>query len=1462
MPEQDEFGGLAVEDSPVTPPAAREVSKDEFGGISLDDEALQFATSAPQQVTNTLTRTLRSGAEGSEMAREAPRNRLEAAYEALALPPGAQEGRERMAGGYGYSESLLPIPTFTPKEGEPGYMTVGKEVANIALGLPKFLTSPTGITAAPLGFVAPTITAGAFTEDMLNSLGEQAANTYKNWGSMNPTQKTAAVTQMAGTGLFAGLTGAATIKGLRQPPAVGPRVPITPGPIEPKPLPTAEAEATESARLAAELGQEETPAAAPTPPPAPAPAPVAAALPALPAEMQRALDKQKTATQAGETGPYPDIEADAAQWQNNQVALQASFKAGKPDMELWRINEKELKNKYKSEQSGSSAPAAPITPAAEFKPVPAPKTFNTVEEVADYRGKVRQSYIDFFKSLGMTGAEATRFFRAYDARSNVEVGDLYDKLSPENKAKIDAFDQAEGDGFYDFDRAYDPSKLQGDWTNPELAQEVVSGLARGGEELPNRFGDQLAYLGAALRKLRDAGGTWSDIAKALDSHTTRISNSQGDKLEVFKLYGDRIRRFAAQQGIELPQGELGAKIPGGPAAAALPAYTGPDAVEIVGKPLGEWFKATKAEDLPKGAERAELAKRIGVANQPKKILAALKNSQKRIREIVSPPLKPEEAIPAPAATPLRGNLSASVSESGTVSRITYHDHPDGKEVGYGQLDGRVINYVEVKPEFQKKGFGTQIINDLVERGGEIGITTNPAGRHMMEKAGFKEYAPDHWALPGTPELKAPVPETKPAEPETPPQSPPMGAAAPYEFEHNPSTPTGIRNAVVDKERAKRGLPEAMQAAKRSFGEVWDRAMAIIDRDPVAQDNLLNELRDKPRALTDTEDALILHRQIDLQNEYGKATRDLAQAFDDGRMDAVATEKVRVSSLADKLLEVYNIGKTSGTETARGLSARRMMANEDFSLAKMVTEKRAANGGKPLTEAQNAEIERLNKIIEATQKALDDYKKRAAERRGGGQKPSQPPAPDPEVEKIRADNERSKRLYREGLMRDRLRNRTPLEKTQDWIVKWRRAFILSSPITLAKLTSAAAERMAFTPLEEAAGSLIGRAIPSVAAKAGREGGISARAEARALTEGFTKGLRDSWEVLRTGRSSLDELYGRAAGYPPGVSDFFGHVHGALKSVPKRAEFARSFEKRAQQAIAQGVDVSDPLVQARLSVESYKDANRAIFQQDNRVVSAYKAALRTLEQKSKETGKVPTGSKAVATAGKILLPIVRIPTNIVAETLQTSTGLVTGSARLGRAFARGIENLSPQEADIIMRSLKKGSLGAALLALGFFNPDVIGGYYQPGKRKPGQQGFGTVQVYGHEIPSYLLHNPLLETMQIGATARKLAESKISKKDAEAQGMGWGAFGAGMGLLEEVPFLREPIEIAKAFNPNERRAFMGELFKSLTVPQGVQWWAAYQDTDQYGQPIKRNPVTLAEHIETGIPGLREGVPAKKNP
>lgn len=1014
----------------------------------------------------------------------------------------------------------------------------------------------------------------------------------------------------------------------------------------------------------------------------------------------------------------------------------------------------------------------------------------------------------------------------------------------------------------------------------------------------------------------------------------------------------------------------------------------------------------------------------------------------------------------------------------------------------------------------------------------------------------------------------------------------MGGAVPSEFENSPKTPTGIKNATVDAERAQRGLPSAIQPARRGFGEVWDRAMAAIDRDPTGvghkgvQDRLLDELRDNPRALNDTEDAIVLHRQIDLHNDYGKATRDLAQAAQDGDAGRMQEASTRIASISDALQDIYDIGKQSGTETGRGLNARKMMAYEDFSLAQMELTKRAANGGKTLTDAERADLTKLHDQISDLQKKHDDYVAASRERiskmeadaklkeiqqqsekepqihpeilkqakrivetihnkadaararlkerlsrtsagldptilgdlaligadhlataalnvadwsvkmasdlgeswgkfkdhaqeiydasnlvikdatkdnltaaremrskspeeqikanaekigdklkqgkkneiawyvqriarllvqsgvkdrealidqvhsilqthmpditrretmdaisgygdfkqlskdqislqlRGmkgemqqlakledmaAGEPPKktgverrtpteaerklvklvneskfrfQVPITDPATQlksaldtfktnarnrisdlqdkidrgdfaskpkrelqldnaalKLKSELEKAKQKFRDGVIRDRMSKRSLSEKAQDTLVKWGRGFLLSGPTTLAKLTAAAFWRLAANPVEAGVGAAIGKlpGISKISERAPLHGGdLSIKAESKAITEGFTKGLDDAKQVITTGKGVLDRVFGGRNDMGVGetdeaqksVVDFFGQLHGALKAPVKRAAFARYFQKATEFNLKNGVDVTDPMVQTRMAVQAYKEANRDIFMQPNRYSDRVKRFINSLEEKDKVSGNIPTASKLAATGARLVLPIMKVPANIVAETLEYAIGLETGSYKAGKAMRNGVENLNPEEANIIMRQLKKGSVGTAALLTGYFAPQFFGGFYRKGeKRKPDEVPYGAAKIAGETAPRVLLHFPLIEAMQLGSTVRRVSDSKLKKKDKDTQGIGGGIYAGALGLADDVPFLDQMFQFGKIADPNQKGQYWGELAKSRIVPQMISQTAEYLDKDAKGNAVKRDPKTIPQHIESGIPGLRDTLPKKKS-
>jgi hypothetical protein len=475
--------------------------------------------------------------------------------------------------------------------------------------------------------------------------------------------------------------------------------------------------------------------------------------------------------------------------------------------------------------------------------------------------------------------------------------------------------------------------------------------------------------------------------------------------------------------------------------------------------------------------------------------------------------------------------------------------------------------------------------------------------------------------------------------------------------------------------------------------------------------------------------------------------------------------------------------------------------------------------------------------------------------------------DEEGNKLRAAYEATKLKFDQEVARKRLADRTEFEKAFDGIAKWRRAFVLTYPTILGKLTSASAELIGITPIEEGIGKGISKILPKVAEKAPRYGqGFQLKAETDAMVHTWKTLFSAVGQKLKTGQSDIDLLYGDPKIVPPELKDYIQNIHSALKEPARQNEFIRSFQKRAEHYAAAGVDTTDPLVQTKIGLEAYKDANAKIFMEKNTLADGISRFMTAFDAKDPKTGKVNVSKKLAATAVKYELPIVKIPLNIVKRAFEYSFGTVVGGFRLGRALSAGLDKLEPEEADIIMRNLQRGLLGVAVLALGYFNPKSVGGYYQKGeKRDPKDVKYGGVKIFGHEIPRIFVHNPLLEQLQIGATIRRIVDFKLHKSDKEGPGYLNGILGAYGGLAEELPFTQQAEQTLKLLDPQERPKFLGELLKS-TVPGVAQWAAGQLDQRDLtpgkfitGTPIPRNPKTPAQYLETAIPGLRQNVPKK---
>lgn len=232
------------------------------------------------------------------------------------------------------------------------------------------------------------------------------------------------------------------------------------------------------------------------------------------------------------------------------------------------------------------------------------------------------------------------------------------------------------------------------------------------------------------------------------------------------------------------------------------------------------------------------------------------------------------------------------------------------------------------------------------------------------------------------ESESPKPEPEPA-PESPKaeEPPPVepntqkpGRADMTGAEYSdPADATGIKNATVERERVKRNMPPRLeQAASDTFQEAWDSTLDRVAKDSKAGQRLVDDLFQNPRAIGKDDVALLTHRQIEAQIERDAATKAFLDLNGDVNHPGYADLENRAKTAQAELEKVYEVNDSVGRENSLGLGFRRMMARNDFSLAKMIVKLRVQKGGAKLTPEEHAGLERIADAV-----AKDDAMQAAA-----------------------------------------------------------------------------------------------------------------------------------------------------------------------------------------------------------------------------------------------------------------------------------------------------------------------------------------------------------------------------------------------------------------------------------------------------------------------------------------------------
>lgn len=484
----------------------------------------------------------------------------------------------------------------------------------------------------------------------------------------------------------------------------------------------------------------------------------------------------------------------------------------------------------------------------------------------------------------------------------------------------------------------------------------------------------------------------------------------------------------------------------------------------------------------------------------------------------------------------------------------------------------------------------------------------------------------------------------------------------------------------------------------------------------------------------------------------------------------------------------------------------------------------------------------------------------------------PLALDPDAIALQGRIEELKRKADRIIQREEMKNRTPWEKITDWAPGWGRFLKLSGiASTPQKLVAAASQRsLIWRPIEEFIGAVESH-LPIVkhfAANAPIEGGGSIKAIAKSYAAFFgkeargdlvagLKGKEGPWSLAMGSELEEGVAHGKNVGRVPEWMEYPGKLHGGLKAPAKIAGFEYAMEKQALWYLKRGEGemLKNPATIAEMKARAYEFAARDIFMGDNRLVRAFRAGLSRLSP----------GGQAV---GNTLFPIVKVPTNYALEITDYAGGLVKAPAKMTRTIYRGMKatagsadrglgeivaaglkaidadlaekGLSAGYADQIMRQLKKGSLGAGLIALGASGLVAAGGYYAPGRSANEDLHPGDIAIGGIKIPHLWLHHPAIEMIQIGVTIAR--ERDIEK----------GIINAFYGVTEQVPF-GELMTEGLMGNSRDRGGsvtkFLGGVERGFTIQPDAQRLARVMDQ-------KEEPSTGEKVGQTlGLGGLKLG-------
>lgn len=429
------------------------------------------------------------------------------------------------------------------------------------------------------------------------------------------------------------------------------------------------------------------------------------------------------------------------------------------------------------------------------------------------------------------------------------------------------------------------------------------------------------------------------------------------------------------------------------------------------------------------------------------------------------------------------------------------------------------------------------------------------------------------------------------------------------------------------------------------------------------------------------------------------------------------------------------------------------------------------------------------------------------------------------------------------------------KALDFIGKWERTAIFAFNTTVFMKLQSAALYGSFIhkPVEMLAGKGFSKIFPRLAKNAPIEGNENLQSLAKFYGEFINpiKFAKEALKIYTKGESQLtQELSHKHTGtnqyvyknpakevgvynkgkavlqYLKPILEVYTNTHAVIKDPVKRATFEASMINMLNWYKKQGItDINHPLILENARQYAYKRAEYEIFQENNKLSGKINGFFNQLEKSGIIQSKLPGIGNTVAGNAKYTAAALYhffVPIASVAINLTRRLGL--GAAlpyNLAKAYDinKGIADLDPEKADLILRQLKKGAVGAAYWTLGFYLHQHAGGIwnrFDPDKKKGDRLHSDKMKFGDVEIPKEVQHTTQLQAFQYGATLRNVFDhykDDLGKTNAEA--FEASIFATLSGLLDGIPPAKEAVKLAEGIqDPHELKGVEKDIKRSVGI------------------------------------------------